>query len=88
LKAADAAEKGAEILLDSNPARSEEWCRKAVSWEPTSEPGWATLIRALSNQSRRKEVEKAYEECARVLREELGLKPGAAVQDVYDEVTA
>ena len=88
LKAVDAAEKGAEILLDSNPARSEEWCRKAVSWEPTSEPGWATLIRALSNQSRRKEVEKAYEDCAKVLREELGLKPGAAVQDVYDEVTA
>jgi two-component SAPR family response regulator len=85
LKAVDAAEKGAEILLESNPARSEEWCRKAVSWEPTSEPGWATLIKSLAAQSRRKEVEKAYNECAKVLLEELGLKPGAAVQDVYDE---
>lgn len=87
LKAVDAAEKGAEILLDENPARSEEWCRKALAWEPTSEPGWATLIRALAAQSRRKEVEKAYEECARVLKEELGLKPGGAVQDVYEEAT-
>lgn len=87
LKAVDAAEKGAEILLQSNPARSEDWCRKAVAWEPTSEPGWATLIKALAHQSRRKEVEKAYEECARILRDELGLKPGAAVQDVYDEAT-
>jgi two-component SAPR family response regulator len=87
LKAVDAAEKGAEILLESNPARSEEWCRKAVSWEPTSEPGWATLIKALAAQSRRKEVERAFEECAQVLQEELGLKPGAALQDVYDEAT-
>lgn len=82
----DAAEKGAEILLSTNPARAEEWCRKAVSWEATSEPGWATLIRALAAQSRRKEVERAYNECAKVLLEELGLRPGAAVQEVYDEV--
>ena len=77
LKAADAAEKLAQIELENNPTSSESWSRRALSIEPCSEPAWASLFRALAAQGRRAEVEGAYRECVETLQENLQLNPEA-----------
>ena len=85
MKAVDAAEKLAQLELSVDPARSEQWCRKAISLEPTSEPAWATLFRALAGQGRRHEVETAFKDCSQTLKEELSLSPGARLMQSYEE---
>jgi two-component SAPR family response regulator len=85
MKTVDAAEKVAQLLLDSDPVRSEAWCRKAISMESTSEPAWSTLFRALARQGRRAEVETAYRQCVDTLEEELQLNPGASLRQSYEE---
>ena len=85
MKAVDAAEKLAQLELSVDPARSEQWCRKAISLEPTSEPAWATLFRALADQGRRHDVETAFKDCTRTLKEELSLSPGARLIQSYEE---
>ena len=85
MKAVDAAEKLAQLELSTDPARSEQWCRKAISLEPTSEPAWATLFRALAGQGRRHDVETAFKECSQTLKEELSLSPGARLMQSYEE---
>ena len=85
LKAVDAAEKAAGLLLEENPSQSEQYCRRALELEPSSEPAWATLLRALAAQNRRNEVESAFRECTKVLLEELQLKPGSSLRQSYQE---
>lgn len=85
LKTVDAAEKMAQLLLPSDPARAEEFARKAVSLESTSEPAWSTLFKALAAQGRRAEVETAFRDCTAALLEELQLKPGASLRQCYEE---
>lgn len=85
MKVVDAAEKLAQLDLESDPAKSEHWCRRAIQLESTSEPAWSTLFRALASQGRRSEVESAYRDCVRSLEEELQLKPGARLNQSYQE---
>ena len=88
LKAVDAAEKAAYLLLERNPSQSEHYCRRAIELEPSSEPAWATLLRALAAQNRRSEVETAYRECVKVLLEQLQLRPGSSLRQSYQESLA
>lgn len=88
LKAVDAAEKCAEILLRDDPSKSEALARRALALEKTSEPAWNSLFRALAAQGRRAEVEQAFVQCGEVLMEELSLKPGVALRQCYEEAMA
>jgi len=85
MKVVDSAEKLAQIFLETNPSRSEQYCRKAIQLESTSEPAWSTLFRALAGQGRRCEVETAYRKCVEALQEELQLKPGISLRQAYEE---
>jgi two-component SAPR family response regulator len=78
-------ERGAGILLDSDPAKAEKWAGRAISLDATSEPAYALLIRAQSAQGRRAEALKTYQRCAQALAEALGLKPGSAVEAAHAE---
>jgi two-component SAPR family response regulator len=84
----EALEKGASLLLESDPGKAEDWSARAISLDPTSEPAYALLIRACLRQNRRGEALKTYQRCAQALKEELGLKPGAAVEAAYAEAEA
>ncbi len=85
MKAVDSAEKLAALSLTTEPTLSEQLCRRALRMEPTSEPAWSTLLRALSAQQRRGEVETTYHDCVQVLQEELQLKPGPGLRQSYQE---
>lgn len=85
LKVVDSAEKLAQLHLNDNPSQAEAYCRRALSMEPTSEPAWATLFRALAEQGRRTEVIGAFEECKTMLQEKLGLSPGSGLRQCYEE---
>lgn len=88
LKAVDAAEKVAQLTLETDPVRCEEKCRRAIQLEPTSEPAWCTLFQALAAQGKRGEVETAFRNCSEILKERLGLKPGASLRQTYQECLA
>ncbi len=84
LKMGDAYEKGAAILLLDDAQKSEDWSRRALLLESTSEPAWACLLRALASQGRRDQVEASYQNCVQTLETELNLKPGLALRQVYE----
>ena len=78
-------EKGASLLFSTDPAQAEEWAGSAVELDPTSEPAYALAIRAQTAQNKRAEALKTYQRCTQALLEELGLKPGSAVEAAHAE---
>lgn len=88
IKMVDAFEKGASLLLETEPTKAESWARRALQLDNVSEPAWAVLLQSLGKQGRRNEVETAFRECAETLLEALGLKPGQALQQAYRSAIA
>lgn len=88
LKMVDALEKGAAILLESDPTQAESWARRALDLDGASEPAWSVLLKALAAQGRRHEVESTYQECVKTLQEMLELKPGMLLQKTYRQSMA
>lgn len=88
LKMVDALERGAAIVLQDDPLKSDAWSRKALLLESTSEPAWAGLLRALAAQGRRDQVEATFMQCVQTLDTELSLKPGLALRQVYEACLA
>ncbi|MBI3927961.1 MAG: response regulator [Armatimonadetes bacterium] len=69
----------AALLLSDDPAAAERQAWRALALEPTAERAYALLIRSLILQGRRDEAVRVYQQCVRVLEEELDLMPGPEV---------
>ncbi|MBN6041126.1 BTAD domain-containing putative transcriptional regulator [Amycolatopsis sp. 195334CR] len=59
-----------------------------VARHPLTEPLWERLIRALAATGRHAEALAEYANCRKKLAEELGIGPGAALQELYLELLA
>jgi DNA-binding SARP family transcriptional activator len=60
--------------------------RELTRLEPYRESGWRILMRALAAEGNPAEALQAYDRLRMLLREELGVAPSAATQDLYREL--
>src|SRR5262249_54533035 len=76
-------------LLDLNrPAQVVDELHRLVEQSPLRERRWALLIRALDRCGRRGEALDAFHRARQVLRDELGLEPGAELRQVQRTILA
>lgn len=60
--------------------------RELARLEPYRESGWRILMRALAAEGNPAEALQAYERLRTTLRDELGIAPSAATQELYREL--
>ncbi|MFP3914371.1 MAG: BTAD domain-containing putative transcriptional regulator [Actinomycetota bacterium] len=72
------------IRLD-DPGQAVVAARQLVEADPFRETSHARLIRAHRLAGNRAEALLAFSECARLLRDELGVEPSSPVQEAYEE---
>ena len=60
--------------------------QRLVRADPLHEPAYAALMRAQLALGDRAGALRTYHACASLLRDELGVDPGAATQAVYEQV--
>jgi len=74
----------AELLEKRGNLKSaNDYYKRVIQLDPTSEPAWQRLILNYSNRGMRNAALKAYEDCVRVLREELDTEPDALTASLY-----
>jgi DNA-binding SARP family transcriptional activator/predicted ATPase len=59
---------------------------RQVELEPWREEGYRQLMRLLTLSGRRSEALSQYEKCRRLLRDELGVEPGAETAALYEAI--
>lgn len=62
--------------------------RPLTAEEPLREAVWTALVRALHRSGRRGEALAAYREARRLLRDELGVDPGAELREAHRQLLA
>lgn len=84
---AEALDRLARYYLTTEDGAAAARCARLwTQTEPLNEQGYCLLMRALHTQGRRGEALQVYEECARVLSQQLGLRPGQAIEDVVARI--
>jgi len=63
-----------------------EYYKKVVQKDPTSELAYQRLMLNYSNRGMRNAALKAYEDCTRVLRNELDVEPDALTTSLYKKL--
>jgi len=63
-----------------------ERARQLLQIDPLNEPAWCALMRAHARRGERATALHLYQECASVLRQELGVQPSAATRLAYREI--
>jgi DNA-binding SARP family transcriptional activator len=86
LRAADrlASELVARGAFDEGVA----WCEKILARDRCWEHAYRLLMRAYAQRGDRAQVRRVFEQCARVLREELDVEPSEATVEVYKQVVS
>ena len=62
------------------------YAQQLIRLDPLSEPAYAHLIESYAANGDRTNALQAYHRCMAVLREELGLDPSRAIQDLYSRL--
>ncbi len=62
--------------------------RRRLQADPLNELGFRALMRALSAEGKRSEALRVYNECSRILHEEMGLEPERETRELADRVRA
>jgi branched-chain amino acid transport system substrate-binding protein len=73
-------------LAAGNPEEALRWAKELVAREPLREAGYQRLMRAYAAADNQAEALRAYEQCRRLLSEELGTHPSPATQAVHLDV--
>jgi DNA-binding SARP family transcriptional activator/predicted ATPase len=63
-----------------------ERARQLLQIDPLNEPAWCALMHAHARRGERATALHLYQECAAVLRRELGVQPSAATRLTYREI--
>jgi DNA-binding SARP family transcriptional activator/predicted ATPase len=63
-----------------------EHARHLLQIDPLNEPAWCALMHAHARRGERATALHLYQECASVLRQELGVQPSAATRLAYREI--
>lgn len=67
-------------MLGVDPSES---AQAALGHEPLEERAWTVLVLGLEATGRMLEALQAYDRCRRLLHQELGCAPGAALRHAY-----
>jgi DNA-binding SARP family transcriptional activator len=79
----------ADALLElGEPAEAVTLLRPLTTEEPLREGLWTALVRALHRAGRRGEALAAFRQAHRLLRDELGVEPGAELREAHREALA
>ncbi|HLK21442.1 MAG TPA: AAA family ATPase [Bryobacteraceae bacterium] len=62
------------------------WADRLVALDPLGEAHHQLLIRLHAANNDRASALRAYHQCMRVLRREMGVEPGAATQDLFERI--
>lgn len=62
------------------------WAERLVGLDPLSEMHHQSLIRLHAANHDRASALRAYHQCMRVLRRELGVEPGAATRELFEQI--
>ena len=63
-----------------------EWYRRGLTIDPLREDIYRRVMSSLAQADRRAEALRAYENCARVLKRELGVGPGRGMRMLREEI--
>jgi pentatricopeptide repeat protein len=69
-------------------AGAERAARRLLEQNPLRESGYRLLMQALAARGNVAEALQVYERARTVFRDELGIPPGAAIQEVHAELLA
>jgi DNA-binding SARP family transcriptional activator len=73
-------------IANGEPALALAAAQEAITLEPFRETGYQRLLRLQVALGNRAEALRTYEECRRLLRDELGSDPSEATQTLYREL--
>ena len=82
------AERSETMYKDGRLAKALAAARKIVELKPLSEVGWHRLMLAQYLGNDRAAAQETYWRCAAVLRDELGIRPGAQMRELMQTVEA
>ena len=81
LRAAD--RLAAELLARNAFDEAITWCEKILARDRCWEHAYRLMMRAYAQRGDRAQARRVFEQCARVLKEELDVEPSAATVEVY-----
>ncbi len=73
-------------FTNSRWAESAECCRRALDCDSLREDIYRQLMRCLSHQGQRNQALRVYQNCSRVLQEELGIEPMRETTQLFDQI--
>ncbi len=74
----------AGVALDAGDLdRAHRWAREALAADPYDEAAWGVVLECCERRGRYAEGLRAYDECRRLLADELGCTPGPGVREVF-----
>lgn len=79
----------AELLVRGAHAESITWCEKILARDPCWEHAYRLILQAHVARGDRAQARRVFEQCVRVLRDELDVEPSEATKRLYEQaVTA
>lgn len=84
LRAAD--RLASELLTRGAFDESIAWCEKILARDRCWEHAYRLMMQAYAQRGDRAQARRVYEQCARVLKEELEIEPSGATVEVYRQV--
>jgi two-component SAPR family response regulator len=86
LRAAD--RLASELLARDAFDESIAWCEKILARDQCWEHAYRLMMRAYAQRGDRAQVRRVFEQCVRVLKEELDVEPSGATVEVYKQVVS
>ncbi|HWE53438.1 MAG TPA: BTAD domain-containing putative transcriptional regulator [Bryobacteraceae bacterium] len=63
-----------------------QWAERLIALDPLSEPGYQLLMRLHAANNDRSSALRAYHQCMRVLRREMGVEPGPSTLALFESL--
>ena len=86
LRAAD--RLAAELLNRGESDEAITWCEHILARDPCWEHAYRLMMRAHAQRGDRAQARRVFEQCSRVLREDLDVEPSAATVEVFNALIA
>jgi DNA-binding SARP family transcriptional activator len=71
------------FLSNGEPPQAAHYAGEAIAMEPLREVGYQLLIRAHTKAGNRSEAVQAYQQCRKILGEQLGIDPSPETEALY-----
>jgi DNA-binding SARP family transcriptional activator len=76
----------ANLLVERNPLESIYLTQRVLTIDPIWEDAYRTQMQAYLTQGNRPMAVRTYQQCVKILEEELGLEPLPQTQELYTEI--